>query len=97
MIRAKLPEDALLQLEMLKGAKKKWTVYALRDKLLEYITAREHSEKKDNNSTDTMFKGNTPPPSENRRRFNSDVGNSKSNFPNHSNMKKRFNPVTHAK
>ena len=39
MIRAKLPEDVLLQLEMLKGAKMKWTVYALRDKLLEYITA----------------------------------------------------------
>ena len=46
MIRAKLPEDVLLQLEMLKGAKKKWTVYSLLDKLLEYSTAREHSEKK---------------------------------------------------
>ena len=97
MIRAALPEDVLLQLEMLKGAKKKWTVYALRDKLLEYITAREHSEKKGNNSADSLFKGNTPPPSENRRRFNSGVWNSKSNFLNHSNVKKRFNPVTHAK
>ena len=55
MIRAILPEDVLLQLEMLKGAKKKWTVYALCYKLLEYSTAREHSEKKSNNSTDTMF------------------------------------------
>ena len=58
----------------------KGTVYALRDKLLEYITAREHSEKKGNNSTDTMFKGNTPPTSENRKRFNSGVGNSEKNF-----------------
>ena len=82
---------------MLKGAKKKWTVYALHDKLLKYITAREHSEKKSNNSTDTMFKGTTPTPSENRKRFNSGVGNSKSNFLNHSNVKKRFNPVTHSK
>ena len=60
MIRAKLPEDVLLQLEMLKGAKRKWTVYSLRDKLLEYITAREYSEKK-GNSTDSLFKRNNPP------------------------------------
>ena len=80
MIRAKLPEDVLLQLEMLKEAKKKWTVYALRDKLLEYITGREHSEKKGNNSADSLFKGNTPPPSENRRRFNSGYGIAKAIF-----------------
>lgn len=33
MIRAKLPEEVLLQLEMLKGAKNKWTVDSLRDRL----------------------------------------------------------------
>ena len=47
MIRSKLPEDVLLQLEMLNGAKSKWTVENLRARLHEYVTAREHAEKKD--------------------------------------------------
>ena len=47
MIRSKLPEDVLLQLEMLNGAKNKWTVENLRIRLHEYVTAREHAEKKD--------------------------------------------------
>ena len=51
MTRAKLPDDVLLQLEMLKGAKTNRTVFALRDKLLEYVTAREHSERKGNSTT----------------------------------------------
>lgn len=46
MIRAKLPEEVLLQLEMLNGATNKWTVDSLRGRLNEYIIAREHSEKK---------------------------------------------------
>ena len=47
MIRSKMPEDVLLQLEMLNGATNKWTVENLRVRLHEYVTAREHAEKKD--------------------------------------------------
>lgn len=86
MIRAKLPEDVLLQLEMLKGAKKKWSVFSLRDKLVEYITAREHSEKK-GNSTDTVFKRNTPNSHENRTRPSFGTGDSRRNFPSRSDGK----------
>ena len=96
MIRAKLSEDVLLQLEMLKGAKKKWTVYSLCDKHLEYITAREHSEKK-GNSTDTLFKRTTPPVRENRTRPTSGINNSGRNFPNRSDGKTLFNPLTSGK
>ena len=46
MIRSKLPEEVRLQLEILNGAKTKWTVERLRAKLHEYVTAREHVEKK---------------------------------------------------
>ena len=46
MIRAKLPEEVLLQLEILNGSKSKWTVQNLRGRLHEYLTAREHAEKK---------------------------------------------------
>ena len=96
MIRAKLPEDVLLQLEMLKGAKRKWTVYSLRDKLLEYITAREHSEKKDN-STDSLFKRNNPPVTEHRTRPNYGKDYSKRNFPSRSDGKTLFDPATSVK
>ena len=47
MIRSKMPEEVLLQLEMLNGATNKWTVENLRVRLHEYVTAREHAEKKD--------------------------------------------------
>ena len=40
MIRAKLPEEALLQLEILHGTKTKWTADALRERRHEYITPR---------------------------------------------------------
>ena len=96
MIRAKLPEDVLLQLEMLKGAKRKWTVYSLRDKLLEYITAREHSEKK-GNSTGSLFKRNNPPVTEHRTRPNYGKDYCKRNFPSRSDGKKLFNHATSAK
>ncbi|XP_052788666.1 uncharacterized protein LOC128223425 [Mya arenaria] len=46
MIRAKLPEDVLLQLEMLNGAERKWTIATLRNRLREYIAAREKSDKR---------------------------------------------------
>ncbi|XP_053395705.1 uncharacterized protein LOC128555912 [Mercenaria mercenaria] len=45
MIRAKLPEDVLVQLEILSGTKKKWNTFRLRDRLREYIIARERAEK----------------------------------------------------
>ena len=61
MIRAKLPEEALLQLEILHGTKTKWTVDALRNSLREYITAREHAEKKDTQAESTSRQGNSQP------------------------------------
>ena len=65
MIRAKLPEEVLLQLEMLNGATNKWTVDSLRGRLNEYITAREHSEKK-SNSTELSSKRSIEPPYTNK-------------------------------
>ena len=55
MIRAKLPEEVLLQFEILNGAKNKWTVESLRARIDEYVTAREHAERKDDKD-DTKFK-----------------------------------------
>ena len=46
MIRAKLQEEVLVQLDMLNGAKNTWTVQKLRDRLDDYITARENAEPK---------------------------------------------------
>ena len=45
MRRAKLPEEVLLLLEIINGAKNKWTISKLRDKHREYVTAREKAEK----------------------------------------------------
>lgn len=55
MIRVKLPQEVLLQLEIPNKVKKKWTVDNLQVKLHEYITAREHAEKKEN-PVDTRLK-----------------------------------------
>ncbi len=46
MIRAELPEDVLVQLEIHHGANNKWTIPTLRDSLHEYILAIERAEKK---------------------------------------------------
>ena len=46
IICSKLPEEVLIQLEMLKGANNKWTVESLCGKLYEYVTAPEHAQKK---------------------------------------------------
>lgn len=46
MVRSKLPEDVLVQLEILNGAGNKWNTFILRDKLREYIVVRERAEKK---------------------------------------------------
>ncbi|XP_053374038.1 uncharacterized protein LOC128546747 [Mercenaria mercenaria] len=45
MISAKLPEDVLVQLKILNGANNKWNTFRLRDRLREYIIARERAEK----------------------------------------------------
>ncbi|XP_045167170.2 uncharacterized protein LOC123530459 [Mercenaria mercenaria] len=45
MIRSKLLNDVLLQLEMLKGTDKAWTIINLRDLLRQYLVSREKSEK----------------------------------------------------
>jgi hypothetical protein len=46
MVRSKLPEDILLQLEIQKGSHESWTIGNLCEKLKEYVIAREKSEKK---------------------------------------------------
>ena len=56
MIRAKLPEDVLFQLEMVNGSKDKWTVEKLGERLDNYITARERSEQQ--NTRDTLRHNN---------------------------------------
>ena len=55
MIRAKLPAEVLLRLEILNGVKNKWMEDTLRNRLHEYIAAREHSESK-SISTNSVFK-----------------------------------------
>ena len=47
MVRLKLPEDILLQLEIQKGSHESWTIGNLCEKLKEYVIAREKSEKKE--------------------------------------------------
>ena len=54
IIRGKLPEDVLLQLEISNGAKNKWTTSVLRARLHEYVVAREKAEKK----TESRFNNN---------------------------------------
>ena len=41
MITSKLPKDVLFQLEVQKGARAKWTVNELRERLNDYAAARE--------------------------------------------------------
>ena len=60
MIRAKLPQEVLLQLEIMHGAKNKWTVDALRRTLHEYITAREHADKQDSSQDTRQLRSNQP-------------------------------------
>ena len=68
MIRAKLPEEVLLQLEILNGAKIKRTVESLRARTDEYVTASEHAEKKDDQD-DAKFKKNGLSRPKGRTRF----------------------------
>ncbi|XP_045158369.2 uncharacterized protein LOC123524328 [Mercenaria mercenaria] len=66
MIRTKLPEEVLLQLEIQKGKTDKWTVSKLREKLDIYVTAREKAEQKAVSQSesrkekrDTIYSSNT--------------------------------------
>lgn len=45
IIRSKLPEDVLLQLEIQKGPSEKWKVSTLCEKLRNYVVARERTTK----------------------------------------------------
>ncbi|CAC5373097.1 unnamed protein product [Mytilus coruscus] len=45
MVKSKLPEQVLLQLEIQKGATEKWTVKILCERLRDYVVAREKSDK----------------------------------------------------
>ncbi|CAG2200461.1 unnamed protein product [Mytilus edulis] len=47
MVKSKLPEEVLLQLEIQKESQEKWTVMSLCDKLRDYVVAREKSDKKE--------------------------------------------------
>ena len=47
MMKSKLPNEVLLQLEIQKGSQEKWTVSTLCDKLRKYVVARENSEKQE--------------------------------------------------
>ncbi|CAC5396419.1 unnamed protein product [Mytilus coruscus] len=47
MVKNKLPEEVLLQLEIQKGSQETWTVMSLCDKLRDYVVAREKSDKKE--------------------------------------------------
>ena len=44
MVKAKLPHDVLLQLEIMNGAKSKWNTVKLIERLHDYVVAREKSE-----------------------------------------------------
>ena len=46
MVKAKLPQDVLLQLESMNGANNKWTTLKLIETLRDYVVAREKSEMK---------------------------------------------------
>lgn len=54
IIRSKLPEEILIQLEIEKGVEVNWTVVTLSKQLHEYVVARERAIKE--RSTDTSSK-----------------------------------------
>ena len=73
---------------MLKGAKQNRTVFALRDKLLEYVTAREHSERK---GYSTTFKLSAPDIQGHKPRLYQGKTDHKGNFSNRPDRKVPFN------
>ena len=72
MIRAKLQEEVLLQLEILNGEKNKMTVESSHARIDEYVTAREHVEKK-KDQDDAKFKKNGQSRPEGRSRFSQGI------------------------
>ena len=44
MITSKIPREVLIQLEIQKGARTKWTVHVLRELFNDYVAARERAE-----------------------------------------------------
>lgn len=66
IFKSKLPEEVLLQLEIQKGSKEKWSIQKLCDKLCDYVVARENSERKDsqkdhyNNSNRNQYSRSEP-------------------------------------
>ena len=44
IVKCKLPEEVLLQLEIRKGSKKKWTISNLCEKLTNFVIARERGQ-----------------------------------------------------
>ena len=72
MIRAKIPEEVLLQLDILNGAKNKWTVESLHARIDEYVTARENAEKKEDQD-DAKFKKSGQSRPKGRTRFSQDM------------------------
>lgn len=46
ILRSKLPEDVLVQIEIQKGADQKWTIATLQERLTDYVVARERAEKR---------------------------------------------------
>jgi len=52
IIKLKLPEDVLLQLEVQNGVDKKWSVKALTERLREYVVVRERAAKDSRDSSD---------------------------------------------
>ncbi|MCG8044652.1 MAG: DUF1759 domain-containing protein [Candidatus Thiodiazotropha endolucinida] len=62
IIRSKLPEDVLLQLEIQNGVNEKWKVSSLCERLRNYVVARERATKVTKNLSDrTGSSGNTSP------------------------------------
>lgn len=53
LIRSKLPEEVLRQLEFNKGAKKDWSIETLRQHLKDYVVACEKANKKEEESVDS--------------------------------------------
>jgi hypothetical protein len=68
MIRSKLPQEVLLQLEMHKGTEDKWTVANLRDKFKAYVNAREKAEQKLPFSESRRYKQMNSPNQQKQRR-----------------------------
>ncbi|XP_045216914.2 uncharacterized protein LOC123566652 [Mercenaria mercenaria] len=51
IIKSKLPKEVLLQLEIQKGTTKEWTLIFLRERINQYIVARERTDQDDKRST----------------------------------------------